>query len=190
MTASEVVSTLFAILNDRGHRAYFGEAVSELEHALQAAWLAQDSGASDALVAAALLHDLGHLLHGLNENIAEDGVDGHHEDVGAAWLRPFFGPEVTETIQLHVAAKRYLAAVNPNYGEALSEASRQSLQLQGGPFSKDEASTFEQHPHSAAAVALRSWDDAAKVPGAPVPALETYRNLLERLATCKGGPSQ
>jgi [1-hydroxy-2-(trimethylamino)ethyl]phosphonate dioxygenase len=181
MTILHEIENLFT---RHGSAAYFGENVSQEEHALQAAHLAERAGAGHELVIAALLHDVGHLLHGLPETIAEDGIDGHHEAGGAAWLAQHFGPAVSEPVRLHVAAKRYLCAVDPVYAKALSAASRLSLELQGGTFRGEQARAFELHPHFRAAVALRHWDDAAKVPGLSVPGLEHYR---ERIATIAQG---
>jgi gamma-butyrobetaine dioxygenase len=165
-----------------GGEAYFGEPVSQLEHALQTASLAVRSGASDALIVAALLHDIGHLLQGEPEHIAELGVDARHEHAGDQWLRIGFGPSVTEPIRLHVAAKRYLCAINAEYAAALSAASQQSLALQGGPMSTDEIREFSKSPWCQDAVALRRWDDAAKTPGRKVPDLSYYRSRIERVA--------
>ena len=133
----------------------------------------------DALASAALLHDVGHLLHGLPEDVAERGVDGRHEEAGARWLRDVFGPAVAEPVRLHVAAKRYLCAVEPGYRAALSAASELSLQLQGGPFTADEVRRFEREPYWDSAVAVRRWDDGAKVPGLRTPGLEHYRSRLQ-----------
>ena len=160
-----VVDRMLRLLAEKGHGAYFGEAVTETEHALQSAHLAETSGAANELIAAALLHDIGHLLHGLGEDIAERGIDGGHEEGGAAWLASYFGPVVIDPVRLHVAAKRYLCAVDLEYRLALSAASQRSLDLQGGPFSVEEARRFECEPFWEAAVALRRWDDAAKEPG-------------------------
>jgi phosphonate degradation associated HDIG domain protein len=174
-----VLDDLFELFATHGQGAYFGEAVTELEHALQCAHLAVGSGAADALVAAALLHDVGHLLHGLGEDIAERGIDGRHEEEGADWLMARFEPAVAGTVRLHVAAKRYLCAVDPDYARSLSEASQLSLQLQGGPFTPAEVTGFEQVPWFRWAVDVRRWDDGAKVPGLVVPGLEHYRTRLE-----------
>lgn len=173
-----VVERILALFRDRGDGAYFGEAVTETDHALQCAHHAENAGAADALIAAALLHDIGHLLHDLPEDIAERGIDGRHEEAGAAWLAHHFGPAVAEPVRLHVAAKRYLSAVEPSYAAALSAASRRSLELQGGPFSADEVRRFEAGPWFRDAVALRRWDDEAKVPGLAVPGLDHYRACL------------
>ncbi len=174
-----IIDRIFTLFREKGNGAYFGEAVTETEHALQCAHLAEQSGAPAALIAAALLHDVGHLLHGLPEDVAERGIDGRHEEGGAAWLERYFGPAVVDPVRLHVAAKRYLCAVEPNYHAGLSEASRRSLLLQGGPMSSDEVEGFEQELWFRSAVALRRWDDQAKVTGLVVPALEHYRPCLE-----------
>ena len=171
--------TIFEIFAARGSEAYFGEPVSQLEHALQTAWHAERDGAPPWLVVAALLHDIGHLLHGLPEHIAELGIDARHEDVGHAWLAQFFGPEITAPVRMHVDAKRYLCATDPEYLQLLSPASVESLRLQGGPFTEAEARAFEQQPFAREAVRLRRWDDLAKVPGMDVPGLEHYRTLIE-----------
>lgn len=174
-----VIDRIFHLFAEKGNGAYFGEAVTETEHALQCAHLAEQSGAESALIAAALLHDVGHLLHGLPENLAERGIDGRHEEAGAAWLERHFGPEVADPVRLHVAAKRYLCAVEQAYLEELSEASRRSLLLQGGLMSPEEVHGFEQQPRFRSAVAVRRWDDRAKVPGLSIPGLEHYRLCLE-----------
>ncbi len=174
-----IIDDIFTLFRDEGQGAYFGEAVTETEHALQCAHQAEVSGAGDELIAAALLHDVGHLLHDLSEDIAEQGHDGRHEAGGAAWLAAHFGPAVVDPVRLHVAAKRYLCAVEPDYRAGLSPASMLSLRLQGGPFTPDEVKRFEQEPWYRSAITVRRWDDAAKVPGLAVPELEHYRRPLE-----------
>ena len=176
-----LIDGLLALFEDGGAASYFGEPVTQLEHALQTAALAEDAGAPDALIVAALLHDIGHLLHGLAEDIADQGVDARHEDVGDCWLSGHFGRAVTEPIRLHVAAKRYLCAVEPAYAASLSAPSQESLALQGGPMTGDEARAFAQTDWARDAVALRRWDDAAKVPGRDVPGLPHYRSRIEQL---------
>jgi len=160
-----------------GGKAYLGEPVSVSEHALQTAHLAQRAGAELPLVAAGLLHDIGHIIRPAS-NSAAIGIDGRHEEVGADWLSLKFGPEVTEPVRLHVLAKRYLAAVDPSSNQALSQASVRSLELQGGPMSSPEIAKFEMDPYYRSALQLRYWDDNAKVPGLIVPALEFYRAVL------------
>ncbi len=174
-----IVGTIMEMFAQRGAAAYHGESVSQTEHALQAANLAEREGAPDRLVVAALLHDMGHLLDGQGEDLAQRGVDGRHEEAGCDWLAQHFGPEVTEPVRLHVAAKRYLCAVSPTYLKGLSPASCQSLSLQGGAMNDHERVEFERNPSHRDAVRLRHWDDAAKVPGLNVPGLEHYRDRLQ-----------
>ena len=174
-----VSDQIVQIFEAKGGAAYFGEPVSQLEHALQAAYHATRDNAPDWLVAAALLHDIGHLLHDMPEHVADLGIDARHEDIGHAWLARYFGPEVTVPVRMHVDAKRYLCATDPEYLSLLSPASVESLQLQGGPFTEAEASAFEQTPFAREALRLRRWDDLAKVPGMRVPGLESYRATIE-----------
>jgi [1-hydroxy-2-(trimethylamino)ethyl]phosphonate dioxygenase len=174
-----VIDRLFTLFREKGNGAYFGEAVTETEHALQCARLAEQSGAAPELIAAALLHDVGHLLHGLPEDVAERGIDGRHEEAGADWLGRYFVTGVVGPVRLHVAAKRYLCAVEPNYHAGLSAASQHSLRLQGGPMCPQEVCRFEQEPWFRSAVAVRRWDDGAKMPGLIVPGLDHYRPCLE-----------
>lgn len=164
----------------------YGEAVTQLDHALQTAALARAEGADDALVAAALLHDVGHLLDLQDGGVpdTEGRGDLAHEARGARWLAPLLPPSVTGPIALHVAAKRYRCAVDPLYNELLSDASRASLEVQGGPMDEVEVARFEAHPAFEEAVALRIWDDGGKVAEPPVvQPLDTYVPLLKGLAT-------
>ena len=185
-----VVDEIFRIFENRGDQAYFGEPVSQKEHALQSAHQAEQEGAEQSLIVAALLHDIGHLVHGMGEDIADQGVDARHEDAGEAWLARHFPPEVTEPVKLHVAAKRYLCRINRAYLDQLSPASQQSLALQGGPFSEDGAREFERHRYYHQAVRLRTWDDRAKTPGLAVPDLEHYRPVLEAVTGNEGSKYQ
>ena len=177
-----IVDEILELFATRGAAAYHGEAVSQEEHALQAAEQAVREGAPDALVVAALLHDVGHLLDGQDEDLAGRGVDGRHEEAACAWLSRYFGPDVTEPIRLHVSAKRYLCAVDPTYLAGLSPASRMSLKLQGGPMNGAEIAEFEANASFRDAVRLRHWDDTAKVPGLAVPGPSHYRERLEAVA--------
>ncbi len=181
-----IVDTILDLFARRGAAAYHGEPVSQAEHALQAADLAEREGAPDRLVVAALLHDLGHLLDGQDEDLADRGVDGRHEEAGCAWLARHFGPEVTEPVRLHVAAKRYLCAVSPSYLDGLSPASRLSLTLQGGVMNDQEQAEFVSNPAHDDAVRLRYYDDTAKVPGLDVPGLEHYRERITRMLWVNG----
>ncbi len=176
-----VIDRIVGLFETRGGSEYGGEAVTQLEHALQAARLAEQESGSDALVVAALLHDVGHLLHDLPEDAPEAGIDDHHENAAANFLGRHFPPPVTEPVRLHVAAKRYLCAVDPTYLESLSEPSRVSLGLQGGPMSGDEVASFDANPYAADAVRLRRWDDAAKVRGLSTPALADFIDRVRRV---------
>jgi phosphonate degradation associated HDIG domain protein len=176
---ADPVDLILVLFHEFGDTAYLGEPVSQTEHALQAAWAAEQAGAEPALIAAALLHDIGHLLHVLPEDCAEAGLDDTHEARGAQFLAPCFGPEVVEPIRLHVPAKRYLCSAEPGYLDQLSEASQRSLRLQGGPFTRTEAEAFLRHPHAQSAVALRRWDEEAKIAGLPTPPLDHFRPYLE-----------
>ncbi len=169
------IEAIFELFERLGARHY-GEGVSQIDHALQCAQLAEADGASDSLIAAALLHDLGHLLDAEN-----DEVDTRHEVRGAAALRPIFGPEVVQPIALHVAAKRYLCATEAGYAGGLSEASTRTLKLQGGPFSQSQARRFEAVPQFVAAVRLRRYDEGGKLDGAPCRPLRDYSGLLRGL---------
>lgn len=172
------IEQLFAL---HGGEQYAGEPVTQLEHALQCALLAESDEASDELVTAALLHDLGHMLHGLGATPTLRGVDDGHQFRALPCLRGRFGEGVIEPIRLHVDAKRYLCAVRPAYVEGLSEDSRRSLRLQGGAFSAVQAQAFIAQSGAANAVRLRLWDDQAKTAGRPTPSL-TY--FLERAGRC------
>ena len=147
-------------------------------HALQAATLAWRQDAADTLVAAALVHDIGHLVHDLPEDAPSHGIDDKHEELGDAWLERHFVQAVCEPVKLHVAAKRYLCTVEESYGRQLSSASITSLKLQGGLMSADEVHEFEDHAYFRDAVELRRWDDAAKVVGLETPPIETFRPQL------------
>jgi phosphonate degradation associated HDIG domain protein len=155
--------------------------VTQLQHALQAAWSAEQAGCDAALVTAALLHDIGHLVHDLGENPAEEGIDDRHEELGQAWLTAWFGPEVTEPVRLHVAAKRYLCATEPGYFERLSPDSVLSLSLQGGPMGPEEAAAFRALPQAEAAVRLRRFDEEAKVKDMETPPVAHF---LPQVAAC------
>lgn len=166
---------VFALFESRGHLVDPGDGVCQLEHALQSAALAREECCPDALLAASLLHDVGHMLEGIGGE--------RHEAVGAAWLSRCFPEEVTEPIRLHTDAKRYLLTKAPAYADALGEASVESLKFQGGLMTAEELERFEQSPHHEAAIRLRKIDDHAKDPTAAPPRLESWRMLLARLAS-------
>jgi phosphonate degradation associated HDIG domain protein len=177
-----VIDEIFSLYAARGSAAYFGEAVSMTEHGLQAAHFAELEGAGEAVVAAALLHDVGHLIAKVPDDIAEWTVDARHEATGARWLGERFGADVADPVRLHVKAKRYLCAIDPTYFSQLSPASVLTLKLQGGPMSADEVAGFEAEPAYREAIIVRLCDDRGKVAGLATRRLEDYRGLLRSLA--------
>jgi [1-hydroxy-2-(trimethylamino)ethyl]phosphonate dioxygenase len=182
MSISDVIFQLF---EKRGSEAYFGEAVSMLEHSLQAAHFARRAHAPDTLVVAALLHDIGHLIEDVPGDIADWHTDAKHEEKGAAWLARHFGPEVCNPVRLHVPAKRYLCATDARYVSHLSAASVVTLKLQGGPMNAAEIAAFEREAYFKEAVRVRRWDDSGKVAGLETAGLDQYRKLIEAAAeTC------
>jgi phosphonate degradation associated HDIG domain protein len=176
------VEALLALYERRGHEHY-GEDVTQLSHALQCAALASEHRASDELVAAALLHDVGHLLSGDRPVGWRDDVDDdHHEALGARVLASLFGPRVVAPVALHVTAKRWRCAVDATYLAELSVASRATLVAQGGPLPDHECERFAAHTSFRDAVRLREWDDAAKDPSVRLASLRIHEPLLDRLA--------
>jgi phosphonate degradation associated HDIG domain protein len=168
------------LFTEHGHIEYSGEGVTQLEHALQAAQFAQQEGASDALVTAAFLHDLGHLLNLQGETPSARGIDDQHQYFAIPFLRPLFPAAVIEPIRLHVDAKRALCALEPAYYEALSQDSKRSLKLQGGIFTREQREAFMAKPYAADAVRVRRWDDSAKTPKAATPPLSHFLEIAAR----------
>jgi [1-hydroxy-2-(trimethylamino)ethyl]phosphonate dioxygenase len=181
MNFDQIIDGIFQLYRERGNRLY-GEAVTETEHALQCATFARRAGESPEIIAGCLIHDFGHLCHDLGEDIADRGIDAAHEDLGADRLAEWFPAEVVEPIRLHVQAKRYLCWKEPLYYSELSEASRQSLVLQGGPMDETEGRAFEKHPHFEAAICLRRYDDMGKVAGMKIDSFEDFRSTLRNVA--------
>ncbi|MDX2214341.1 MAG: HD domain-containing protein [Oculatellaceae cyanobacterium bins.114] len=174
------LNTILDILTTKGSAQYGREAVSQLEHALQCATLAESANRSAELIAACLLHDLGHLIHDLGEDVADRNIDDRHEYRAIPVLETLFSPAVTEPIRLHVEAKRYLCVVDPTYWDSLSPVSKHSLELQGGIFLPEAAEEFIHQPYAKEAVQLRVWDDRAKTPQAPTPDLEHFVPILKQ----------
>jgi [1-hydroxy-2-(trimethylamino)ethyl]phosphonate dioxygenase len=174
----ESVDEILVVLRKAGQGHYGESAVTQLEHALQCATLAERDGASPALIAAALLHDIGHLVNPDDRRATARDEDGEHEQTGAEYLARWFAEDVTRPVYLHVAAKRYLTATDPAYAATLSPASALSLRLQGGPFSSEAARRFAAQPGAEAAIRLRRWDEGAKEQGAATPPLDHFRQYL------------
>ena len=172
-----MIDPIYAAFARRGHASY-GEGVSLADHAIQCAAFAQRDGAQPELIAAALLHDIGHMLHDLPEDVADSGIDTQHESLGSVWLSQYFGPAVTEPVRLHVAAKRYLAATEAGYFDRLSDASKLSLRLQGGPMPDAQARAFEAQAFFADAVRLRRWDEEGKIVGYDAADIRSFDAVL------------
>ncbi|WP_454816112.1 (R)-1-hydroxy-2-trimethylaminoethylphosphonate oxygenase [Labrys neptuniae] len=181
LDTTTIVPFLAGIFERRGAEEYLGEPVTMAEHMLQGAWFAEQDGASDELVAAALLHDVGHFTSEFGAYSPDDTEDKHHDDAGAEVLAPFFPPVITECVRLHVAAKRYLCATDPSYDAKLSPASRHTLSLQGGPMNKAEIAQFRSSPFYKEAVRVRLWDEAGKVAGLKTRSFGDYAPLLQRV---------
>ncbi len=177
----QTIANLFA---QGGDDAYFGEPITQLEHALQCAQLAEEAGADDDTIVAAFLHDIGHLLP---PDLAGGYMDGYgtvdHERLGADYLRERgFSEKVAQLIENHVNAKRYLVYKNPAYFARLSEASLKTLEFQGGPMTAAEALLFETNPYFKGILLMRTWDEQAKIPGLPTPGFDHYMAIVERNA--------
>lgn len=171
------------LLETKAEGRYGLHDLTQRQHALQSAWLAERQGCPAALIAASLLHDIGHLVHDLGDDPAAAGVDDRHEERGHAFLAAWFGPEVTEPVRLHVAAKRCLCATEPGYAGRLAPDSVLSLSLQGGPMSAAEVAAFRALPQAEAALRLRRFDEAAKVKDLRTPPVAHF---LPHVARCLG----
>lgn len=182
-TRDTIVDFIEGIFLRRGAESYLGEAVSMAQHMLQAAACAERDGAPAAMVAAALLHDLGHYTNEMPDDVLMEGTNNYHEEAGANFLARFFPAEVVEPIRQHVATKRYLCAVDPAYFQRLSDASVYTLELQGGPMSEAEVAAFRANPYLEACVRVRHWDDEGKDPERAHPPFSHYRPLLASLVT-------
>jgi predicted HD phosphohydrolase len=176
-----IVNFILDLFARRGAEEYMGEAVSMSQHMEQSAACAVADGAGDEQVIAALLHDIGHFVGDFPIDALENDIDNLHQEAGARFLQPYYPAAVTEPIRLHVAAKKYLCAVDRNYFECLSDASIDSLRVQGGPMSQAEIEIFESNPHYQAAVQTRKYDDDGKVVGLDIQPVESYRDKLESL---------
>ncbi|KAJ1721562.1 hypothetical protein LPJ53_003938 [Coemansia erecta] len=198
LSAERKVDMVFELLENGSKRGYIGENISQLEHALQAALRAVESQAGDETVLAALLHDIGQfcspselrrmLVKDFGQEASESadggtvsvGVVGH-EKLGGDYLRKVgFSKKVSDLVESHVVAKRYLTAVDPEYYAGLSNASKQSFKFQGGPFTAEEVMAFKSDPLFEQKIQLRIWDDASKIVDFKTPSLEAYRDMAIR----------
>lgn len=179
LNASNIVAFLEDIFTRRGGEEYLGEPVTMAEHMLQGATLAEQNGEDELIIVAALLHDIGHFTSEFGTFSMDDTKDKYHEDAGAKVLERFFPPLVTDCVRYHVAAKRYLCAVRPEYFDQLSEASVHSLMLQGGPMSEDEAAEFARKPNVEEIVAVRYLDDAGKSADMQTPEFSHFAPMVQ-----------
>jgi [1-hydroxy-2-(trimethylamino)ethyl]phosphonate dioxygenase len=177
-----IIDELSAIYDGRAHGQYGLTRVNQRTHAVQSGYHARAQGLPPSQIVAALLHDIGHMIHDLGDHPAASGVDDYHETLGAAWLAERFGPAVSEPIRLHVAAKRFLCTVEVDYRSRLSGDSIESLALQGGDMSAEELAAFEAETFQREAVTLRRIDELAKDPHGPMPAFsEFHQDILKTL---------
>jgi [1-hydroxy-2-(trimethylamino)ethyl]phosphonate dioxygenase len=176
-----IVDFIADIFARRGAEEYLGEEVSISEHMFQAGHLAEAEGASEEIIVAALLHDIGHFTNEFPGNAAELGIDSHHDRAGAAVIAPFFPSIVTDCIRHHVSAKRYLCSIDPDYFATLSDASVLSLKLQGGPLNREAAKKFADNKDIEAIVQVRKWDDQAKVPGKKTKSFAYFAPMIQRV---------
>lgn len=181
LSKETIVDFIGDIFERRGAESYLGEQVTMSEHMLQGAELAEQAGASDEIIAAALLHDIGHYTNEFPDDALAQGIDNHHDEAGAAIVSRFFPSVVTQCVRYHVAAKRYLCATDEAYFNKLSEASVHTLGLQGGPMNEDEVTEFEKNPHLKEIVQVRYWDDQGKVPNHVTPNFAHYAPLLQNV---------
>lgn len=178
---SSIVEFIADIFERRGAESYLGEPVTMAQHMLQGAVLAEREGAGDELIAAALLHDIGHYTSEFGPYSPDDTEDNHHDEAGAKVLEHFFPPVITECVRLHVAAKRYLCATDATYYGKLSVASRHTLELQGGPMNEKEVAQFRRNPFHEEAVRVRLWDEGGKDPDMTTPSFRHYVPVLQRV---------
>jgi len=181
LTRDTIVPFLADIFERRGGEEYLGEPVTMAQHMLQGATFAEQDGQREDVIVAALLHDIGHFTSEFGTYSPDDTHDKHHEDAGADVLADFFPTIVTDCVRYHVAAKRYLCATNPTYFDRLSAASVHSLNLQGGPMSKDEAKAFAQNPNLSDIIQVRYFDEAGKEPDMQTPDFAHFAPMVQRV---------
>lgn len=178
--AQAVAAEIIALYEQHGGAEYAGERVSQLEHMVQAAQLAEQQGYDEEVILAAFLHDVGHICVSAEGDNEMDGFGiKDHEEVGGAFLQgKGFSKRLIRLVEAHVEAKRYLTWKSPEYYEQLSEASKRTLEFQGGRMEDEEARAFEQYPLFDLIIRMRLWDEEAKIEGQPVPDLNKYRVMM------------
>ena len=180
ITSDNIVDFITDIFTRKGADSYLGEAVTMAQHMLQSAYLAEQNSDDEALICAALLHDIGHYTGEFPADMIAKGLDNYHQISGARILAPFFCDKIIACIQNHVDAKRYLCAIDHQYYDQLSQASKDTLKLQGGPMTEQESNHFSALRYLDEIVQVRRWDDLAKDPDITTPTFAHYRPLLER----------
>lgn len=179
--AQKITDEIFNLYENYGGAEYAGEKVSQLEHMAQAAQLAEEQGYDEEVVLAAFLHDIGHISEAAapsEQHMGDFGIKDH-EELGAEFLqKKGFSKKIVRLVESHVEAKRYLTIKDPAYYAQLSEASRQTLEYQGGPMTEDEAAAFEQYPLFDLIIKMRKWDEQAKIEHKPLPDLSRYRTMM------------
>src|SRR5882762_7078061 len=178
--AQKITDEIFELYENHGGAEYAGEKVSQLEHMVQAAQLAEEQGHEEEVILAAFLHDIGHISEAAN---GENEMDGFgikdHEELGAEFLRgKGFSKKIARLVESHVEAKRYLTRRDPAYYAQLSDASKKTLEYQGGPMTEEEAAAFEQYPLFDLIIQMRKWDELAKIENKPLPDLQHYRAMM------------
>ena len=180
--AEKITNEIMGLYEGYGGNEYAGEKVTQLEHMAQAAQLAEEQGYDEEVILAAFLHDIGHISEAAK---GDNGMNGFgivdHEALGADFLRKKgFSKKIARLVESHVEAKRYLTVKDPSYYAQLSEASKKTLEYQGGPMTPEEAEAFEQYPLFQLIVQMRKWDEQAKVEGMPLPDMDHYRRMIFR----------
>src|ERR1700748_1036875 len=178
--AGTTADEILGLYERYGGAEYAGEKVSQLEHMVQAAQLAEEQGYEDEVILAAFLHDIGHISEAAKGDNEMDGFGiRDHEELGAEFLRgKGFSKKIVRLVESHVEAKRYLTVKDPAYYGQLSEASRKTLEYQGGPMTDDEAAAFEQYPLFPLIIQMRKWDEQPKIKHKPLPDMEHFRKMI------------
>ena len=189
LSVNNIVAFLGDIFTRRGGEEYLGEPVTMAEHMLQAAYFAEKAGEPEIIVVASLLHDIGHFTSEFGTFSMDDVQDKYHEEAGANVLRQFFPALVLDCVRHHVAAKRYLCAVNPEYYDRLSDASIHSLDLQGGPMSEEEVAVFKKKPYLKEIIRVRSYDEAGKNASLDTQPFSYYAPMIQRIVDA-GSPTK